>query len=256
MSSRRTLILIVAILIGGIASFALFRYVNGVEDEAYGKARRVEVYVVKQDIPKALPGDQAISGGYVAKALIPQEFRPATAVTDIQTIKAQVAVNQLSAGQVVVTGMFVEPSVAYLTKSELIPDGNVAVTVSVDQTRGVAGLVVPGDRVNIIIDDPRTIGTDGTKADKVLLYQNVKVLFVGQEAAPQPGETAEPELTATSGLLTFAVPPEAASRIAYVGGEGMYLTLVPPDNTAIPVPGINADNLVDDDLTPYGDNEL
>ena len=57
MSSRRTLILIVAILIGGIASFALFRYVNKVEDKAYGNARRVEVYVVKQDIPKALPGD-------------------------------------------------------------------------------------------------------------------------------------------------------------------------------------------------------
>jgi pilus assembly protein CpaB len=254
-SSRRTLILIAAILIGGIAAFTLFRYVNGVEDEAYGKARRVEVYVVKQDIPKALPGDQAISDGYVAKALIPQEFRPATAVTDIQTIKAQVAVNQLSAGQVVVTGMFVEPSVAYLTKSELIPDGNVAITVSVDQTRGVAGLVVPGDRVNLMIDDPRAGGGEG-RQPKVILYQNVQVLFVGQEAAPQPGETAAPELTATSGLLTFAVPQEAASRIAYVGGEGLYLTLVPPDNTAIPVPAINADNLIDDDLTPYGDNEL
>ena len=249
------MILIVAILIGGIAAFALFRYVNGVEDEAYGKARRVEVYVVKQDIPKALPGDQAIDGGYVGKALIPQEFKPATALTEIDAIKAQVAVNQLSAGQVVVTGMFVEPSVAYLTKSELIPDGNVAITVSVDQTRGVAGLIAPNDRVNLMVDDPRS-PVEGQKLPKVLLYQNVRVLFIGQDAAPQPGDTAAPEPTATGGLITFAVPQEAASRIAYVGGEGLYLTLVPPDNTAIPVPAITADNLIDDELTPYGDNEL
>ena len=43
MSSRRTLILIAAIVVGALAAFAIFNYVGGLEDKAYENAQRVPV---------------------------------------------------------------------------------------------------------------------------------------------------------------------------------------------------------------------
>ncbi len=39
--SRRTMILIAAVLLGAVAAFALFTYVGGIEDEANDNAERV-----------------------------------------------------------------------------------------------------------------------------------------------------------------------------------------------------------------------
>ena len=248
MSSRRTLILVVAILIGGLASFAVYQYVNGIEDRAYDNAQRVEVFVVRQDVAKGLPGEQAIDAQMVQADQIPRDFRPGTALTDINTIRGKVALSNLSAGQVVVDGMFVDPRAAFVSFSQRIDPGLVAITLSIDETRGVAGLIVPGDRVNMIADSPE---------GKQHLYQNVEVLAIGAQAAPEPGDTAVPP-TGGAGLMTFAVPPLAAQRLAFAtdgaasGGSGsIYLTLVPPDNVPVDVPPTNGGNLFGDELTPY-----
>lgn len=269
MSSRRTLIVIVAVVIGAIASFSLFKYTDGAEDRAYGKARRVEVLVVKKDIPKTFLGSDAVQQGYVGTALIPQEFRPATALTTAAGLESLVARTDLSAGQVVVDGMFVTPDQAYSSNSERIGEGRVAITISVDQVRGVAGLIVPGDKVNMIIDDPlRSVSVvrdsgEEAKPVKTVLFQNVEVLAIGTQLEPDLGEAAPTDPAAAadpaaagSNLLTLSVPLEAASRIAYVGSEGVYLTLVPPGNVPVRVPTIGPDNLLSGDLTPYPDDEL
>ncbi len=151
MGSRRTVILIAAVLIGAIAAYALYNYVNGVEDRAYDNAKRVQVFVVKQPIAKGTPGDQAIGDKLVQSGQIPQEFRPATAITDTAVLTGKVALTDLVPGQVVVDGMFVDQATAFVTFSERIPVDQVAVTVSVDQVRGVAGLLVPGDKVNLMV---------------------------------------------------------------------------------------------------------
>jgi pilus assembly protein CpaB len=118
----------------------------------------------------------------------------------------------------------------------------VAVTVSVDQVHGVAGLIVPGDKVNIMV----YVDT----AQRVLL-QNVPVLFIGTTAAPQAGAT-EAVTNPGSDLITFAVPQTEATKIVYAAGQpgGIYLSLVPPDNQPVQVPPVNPGNLFTGPLTP------
>ena len=172
---------------------------------------------------------------------IPQKYRPTTAVNDINTIRGKVALNDLSTGQIVVDGMFVEPRVAQVSFAQRIPPGQVAVTISVDTVHGVAGLIVPGDQVNILASAP-----DGTR----YLFQNVNVLAVGTTPAPQPGETtATTTQSVGGGQLTFAVPPVAAAKISIA--TNVYLTLVPPGNQPVPVPPVNQGNLFQGPLTPY-----
>ena len=63
--------------------------------------------------------------------------------------------------------------------SALLEEGKRAVTVRVDDVRGVAGFVLPGDRVDVVLI--RTNSETSGKFSDVLL-QNVKVLAVDQVA--------------------------------------------------------------------------
>ena len=243
---------IAAVVLGAIASFTLYRYLQGVENQVYGDARQVEVVVASVDVPKGTSGDLAIANGLITK-MMPAEFRPATAITTVDSIRGKVANLNVPTGTVVVENMFVDGAAAVInTNAQLIPEGMVAVSISVDQVRGVAGLIQPGDKVNMIIDDPNVPETP----TKRVLFQNVNVLFVGQTPAPQPG--ADPAAAAPvvdpagGGLLTLAVPPLAASKIALVSDAGIFLTLVPPGNPAIDVPPVNGDSLLTGELTPGG----
>ena len=239
MGAKRTLIVAGAVVVAAVAAFANYAYLNSVQDRAYDNAERVRVFVVAQNIAKGLPGEQALQQEFVRSDEIPREFRPGTAITDTTTIRGKVALSDLSVGQVLVDGMFVDPKIAQVSFSQRIPAGQVAVTVSVDQVRGVAGLLVPGDKVNLLVSD---VG-----GGRRYLYQNVNILAIGTSAAPQVGET-QAAVNPGSNLITFAVPPIAAARIVQAGD--LYLTLVPPDNQPVAIPPVDPGNLFPPELTP------
>ena len=268
MSSRRTLILIAAIAVGALAAFAIFNYVGGIEDRANEDVERVTVIRVSQDIPQGLTGQEALDQGYFdTDAAIAQEFFPPTAVLDVETILSKVAVANIAANQVLVENMFVDPLNSQITNARRIPTDRVAITISVDDVRGVAGLIVPGDVVNMMaVPQANDCGEAGAAAEgeapaegadpasgpaavfctpAQTVYQGVQVLFVDRSPIPLPGEqtaagtdgTGGVEVTNT-GLLTLSVPPAAAQIIASVGPDQWYLTLVPPDYTPAPVPPV------------------
>lgn len=279
MANRRTLILIAAIVVGALAAFAIFNYVQGIEDEANDNARRVRVIRVAQDIPRGLPGVTARDEGYLdLDAEIPAEFLPSTAVTDVETVLSKIAVGDLAAGQVLVENMFVDPINAQVTAARRIPTNHVAITISVDNIRGVAGLIVPGDYVNMMAlpgDDVcgltegegapaeggETLGQTTLFCNPArMVYQEVQVLFVDQSPIPLPGEQTAAEGAAPaggSGMLTLSVPSDAAQRIASVTTDQWYLTLLPTDYTPAPLPPFDPTSpvLPGEDaavLTPYG----
>ncbi len=244
MQSRRTFIVIAAVVAGLLSATAASAFLSGSDQRAYKGATLVKVFKVSKDVAKGFSGDEAIAGEFIKADRMPQEFRPGTALTDINALRGKVAVTGLSANQVVVDGMFVDPRVAQVTAAQRIPAGQVAVTVSVDEVKGVAGLLVPGDRVNLMAL------VDGAQRT---LFQNVQILFIGSTAAPEAGDT-QTVANPGSGLITFAVPQDAAAKIALAATQpgGLYLTLVPPDYKPGDVPGATTGSLFSGPLTPYG----
>ncbi len=217
-SSRRTLILLGVIALGVVAALLLFNYVRGIEDRANDNVRRVDVFVAKQDIPRGTPGETATSGGAVGQAKIPQEFRPATAIATTDEIQKKVALFDIPASATIVKGMFVDPAQTQISfRARLKNPQHVAISVSTDQVRGVAGFLVPGDEVNLMVFSPvPNPSTTPTAASSAVAsvgrypYQKVQILAVGQSTLLAPGETAAPTATnANSGLITFNVPPDA-----------------------------------------------
>ncbi len=243
MSARRTLIIIVAIAIGAVAAVSTVLYVNSVQSRANGNAKMVAVYQIVKDIPAKTTGDTAIAQGLVKKGSIPKQYYPPSAVVDVNEIKGKVAPYELVPGAPLVEKQFVEPKVATTSFSATnIPAGQMAITISLDPTKAVAGLVVPGDKVDLMtVIAPTDREANPPKPANQFkyahfFYQNVNVIAIGTSAAPKQGETAAPT-NPGSGLYTLAVPPEAAERIvmASLGGT-VYMALVPPDNQPVNIP--------------------
>jgi pilus assembly protein CpaB len=274
-SSRRTLILIASVLVGAIAAYALFTYIGGIEDEANDNAERVQVFKIVQDIPKGTFGDEAFALGLIEEDVIAKEFRPPTAITSPAQIDGLVAISDLPVNQVVVSNQFVSQAESLSTFSSLLKNNEVAITISIDQVRGVAGLLVPGDFVNMLVTadaatepaegEPPAEGQGGAAvytAPARYLFQKVQILAIGQSRALEPGETSatnpdgSPVTSSSSGLLTFAVPASAAQQMASVASGAYYLTLVPKDYQPEPLPPLDVNAPLPGEtagqLTPYG----
>lgn len=90
--------------------------------------------------------------------------------------------------------------------SALLEEGKRAVTVRVDDVRGVAGFVLPGDRVDVVL--LRTVaGPSGTENYSDVLLQHVKVLAVDQLANERQ------ETPTVAKAVTLEVETDQAQKI-------------------------------------------
>jgi pilus assembly protein CpaB len=122
----------------------------------------------------------------------------------------------------------------------VIPDGMRAVSVRVNEVIGVAGYVLPGNRVDIIATASPTDAHQDTTT-KVILA-NVQVLTAGTRME-QDQEKGKPMQVTVVTLLVF---PEQAERLALASTEGkIQLALRNPlDKGAPETPGIKTANLM------------
>lgn len=287
MNSRRTVILIVAVVVGAIASFGLLNYIRNVEGSVYDNAEPETVWVVRLPIVKGTTAEQAINQNLIYQTEIPGSFRPATAIVDPEIeLAGLVAVTDLPVNAPLVTGNFVAPSVLNTGITDRLEEkGLVTVTFSVDQVKGAAYLIEPGDFVNVLSvkpiaesgdesgqptgDSPVDLGgglfalpVNGSASYDYIsryVYQRAEVLAIDKALTPDLGETADQAegTPRNGGMITLAVPPDAVQTILSVGMENVYLSLVPSTYQPVPLPPIDYSNetLPGEDgarLTPYG----
>jgi pilus assembly protein CpaB len=238
MTPKRTVVVAVAVAVGVVASVLSYVFLNDAQQRAFHNAKMVPAYVIAKPVPRTLSAAIAISDGYIVQKKVPNEFLPPSAVTNLAALKNTEAVAPFSTGQVLVSSMFVSPTAAANTFSGQIPPGDVAVTVSVDQVHGVAGLAVPGDKVDILISEGAT---------ESFMLQNVPIMAIGQSTAASSSSNATTTAsTGTSNLYTFSVKPADAQRIALAQQQnlGIYLILVPPGSPVVSVPGADLGSIL------------
>jgi Flp pilus assembly protein CpaB len=261
-SSRRTLILIGAVVIGGLAAFLTLNYVKGVESDSAQENQLVEVLVAAAPIPKGASADEALATSAITLDTRRRADLPANVVTRDAEISGQVAAVDLGGGEIITSMMFVADNALSGSKGTSLDKGNVAITISADGAAGVAGLIQPGDSINIMSKIVVTV--DGEPLDAagvaraaaggdwtlpspyVYSFQDVKVLAVGtnlgEPVAAAPAVEGEAPAAAapapTSGLITVQLPPDQAIILAGIKDAGLYLTLNRPDYEPAPMPFI------------------
>lgn len=254
MSSRRTLILIGAIVIGGLAAFLTLNYTKGIENENAEANQLVDVLVAAAPIAKGTPADQAIATELVTIDQRRRADLPTNYVTRQAEIAGQVASVDLGGGEVITPMMFVADNALSGSYGTTLDKGNVAITISVDEASGVAGLIQPGDSVNIFAAAKTTAeGVDASSlgggegggwllpVPYVAAFQDVKVLAVGTNlgepvANAEGGEAAAAPAPSASGMITVQLPPDQALLLASIKGAALQLTLNRPDYEPVPMP--------------------
>jgi len=105
--------------------------------------------------------------------------------------------------------------------SAMLAEGTKAVTIRVDDVLGVAGLIKPGDRVDVLWT--RSQGDDGKKYTEVLL-QNVKVLAIDQKV--DEGKEKNGKSRGYAKAVTIEVGTLQSQKVALATSVGrLYLTL-------------------------------
>ena len=141
------------------------------------------------------PASMPVAGGFTAP----------------EPLVGRVALYPLLAGQPILDRQLAAPG----TGSGLtvkIPDGMRALSLRTDEIVGVAGFLLPGTHVDVLVT-LRTTNTPEPITTTVL--QDVEILAAGQKTAPDPEGKAT-----TATVVTLLVKPEDAERVVLASSQG------------------------------------
>jgi pilus assembly protein CpaB len=211
--SSTWLLAVLALAAGGTAFWATQRFLA---DSSAGVRRQWEArYALRPVLVAArdLTAGQTLVDGDLARREMPAGFLPSStfAATEAGRALGQRLAVSLRAGDPVGEAAL-EARVPALSRR--LPEGSRAVTVPVDQVSSQAGLVRPGDRVDLMLAEERIEGAERCVVVRSLL-EAVHVLATGQATreALRPGE-ARVDLDTTYSTITLDVTPEQAQQLA------------------------------------------
>lgn len=226
MNVRKNLIL--AGVAGALAAVLAYFWLASKEREIEDLSSPVPVVVAKKSIP---------SGAWIDRSVleireIPRRFVQPGAFRAVDDAIGQLALAPFAPGEQVLANKL---SLRGVALSLTVPPGKRAVTVAVDPAGGVAGLLKPGDLVDVLVTtdlagEPRTFA----------VIQAAPVLAVGQSFSAQPGveEDRGPLSFRRTDTVTLASSPYEAQQLTHLENIGrIKLTLrTPGDKERHPLP--------------------
>jgi pilus assembly protein CpaB len=237
-ATRMIIVLAVALVAASVASYAVYRAIQTapvrtvqvatVPVAVAARAVPVGTLLTKDDVKMATwPAANPIAGGFASPDAVVGLGVVAPLEENDPITESKVAPREAGAG--------LPPTIAV---------GMRAISVSVNEVAGVAGFVVPGTHVDILVSVNRQ---DDTEARAVV--SNLLVMAAGTRY--DQGQTRDGKPIPTT-VVTLAATPEDAERIALAATAGrIVLTLRNPrDTEPTKTPGIRLANLMGPPAAP------
>jgi pilus assembly protein CpaB len=143
----------------------------------------------------------------------------------------------LSAGEPFMPGDFLSPGDRGFLAALLEP-GMRAVTIGVDAVTGTAGLIWPGDRVDLLLTqalEDQSLPTDHRVAGETVM-EDVRVVAVDQQLV-QGAQGANGQQKAGNSTITLEVSPVDAERVEVAARIGRLSLTVHPAAQVVAAPG-------------------
>lgn len=238
LSKSRKRLVIVAVMIGLLSAALMFFYVQQLEDQNDQVAGPpVEIIVAENDIPRGTPMQQS----HFTTRLVPSSYLPPNPIypNDIGIFIGQPTSVNIERGAMILSSDFVTEAQVFKLSMRIPPDQR-AFTLPVDALSGMAGLLAPGDRVDIVYTlplstDAEVINEDGKKGEgyvTMTLVQNVTLLAVGA----QMSESSRDDNRAGYSTVTVLISPDEVELLTITQTRGsLGLSLRgPEDYTELP----------------------
>lgn len=239
--TKRSMVLVAALILALVATAALASYVRGIEEETLRDAEAVKALVAKDLIAAGTSGAAAASGGLIVDEAIPRRLVSEDIVTSLDEITDLVADVDILKGEQIRASRFVS---AQAQGRIPIPKGRQAMSVEVAIPPGVAGFVKTGDRVSILAQLDVPVGGEAQSQPRVqFMLQSIEVLAVGRSFSNVEGDGDTPPAVQQQVLLTLAVTPSEAEKLGFAVFQGqVYFTLLPEGQKPTNTPGRTSTN--------------
>lgn len=228
MNKRFLSVLIFALIVAGGATLIFYRLVSSRLSAAPKAVATTEITVAARDLPVGTLIRETDLSTASWSGPVPQ-----LAVTKKEDLVGRGVVSAVYQGEPILETRLA-PKGAGAGLAATIPPGMRAVAIRVNEIIGVAGFVVPGMRVDVLIagkppDSPQSLGT----LSKTLL-QNIEVLSAGQNI--QKDAEGKPISVPVVNLL---VTPEQAETLSLASSETKIQLVLrnPLDTTVAKTPG-------------------
>lgn len=220
--------LIMAIVLGVIAMLFIAGYLKRREAELLFIADPIDVIVVKEDVAEGA----MINTEQIEKKEVPRAYVQPGAIKRSSDAIGLVSRMALTRGVMLTHEMVVSPG----TESGVVPAlsrGVRALSIAVDEVTGVAGLIRPGDRVDILASFD--FGDAATsRSSTFVLAQSIPILAVGSRMStiPRTKQAEDPSQGLLGGVapmlrkesanstITLAVSPSDAQAIVFAQESG------------------------------------
>ena len=159
----------------------------------------------------ALPVGVQIKATDVKVVNVPRDRRPTGAFEKIEDVVGRPVISNVLLDEPIVAGRLAERGSGF-GLSPVIPTGMRAVAVKVNEVVGVAGFLLPGLRVDVLVT-VRPPGEAGARTSTIL--QNILVVSAGQKIEPDSSGRA-----VNVPVVTLLVTPEQAEILTLAGSEG------------------------------------
>jgi pilus assembly protein CpaB len=208
-SSRTIVVLLVAVAVASVAAYFVYRAVSNipvreVEVKSYSvviasKPLQVGTMLGSSDVKLvAWPASSHVAGGYSTVEEVVNRGVIAPVVENEPLTATKLAPKEAGAG--------LAPTIA---------TGMRAISVKVNEVIGVAGFVVPGTRVDVVV----TIGRQEESVSRAIV-SNAQVLTAGTRYDQEQAKDGKP---IPSTVVTLLVTPADAERIALASTQGSIM---------------------------------
>ena len=207
--STNLAILAVAVILGGVAAFLARSWLQS-HSEQLDAQKTVSILVASGTLAFGAP----IGAADVKETDWPAQSRPEGAFANFAELVKngrRIAIAPFVRDEPIIASKVSAPD-QRASLSTVIEKGKRAVTVAVDDVRGVAGFVFPGDFVDVVLT--RTDNSNGSQNFSEVILQHVKVLAIDQTA----GQRQEHATVAKA--LTVEADPEQALKILLAANVG------------------------------------
>ena len=215
---RRRLLLVVAAVIAALGVALVFVYARGAETRAADKYDTIEVLTASQEIKPGESLDDALENGKISLTHVAKAQLLEGADDDTDPLRGKVALTTIYTGEQLIPVKFGGADEVKAAAVLPIPEGKLAISISVEDDARVGEFIRAGAQVAIILTRPK----DGAPIESRTLLERVTVLADGIETSLQKDEEEGEEVadSAIQRLITVAVTQREAEKVRFAERDG------------------------------------
>lgn len=248
--------IVAGVLLALVAATLVYVGQQHARDQANAPEEVTPVVVASANVPQGTLLNSSNIPGMFKVTRVPASGVPQDAIAALSTLDGQITTTALAPGDRVLASSLTPPpdSTVSGARAALLPPGDVAIILPVNDNISVGGAIVPTDRVDVIATMPVSTATDGGKSSESLVTQailrDVRVLATGYRTRPPAASSAsgQPAPIDTNptpySTLTLALPPQDAVIVQHLLAQNVRLALAlrrPGEQTQPTAPVTTAD---------------